>query len=188
MLTTFKSLIYKSPLRQDLVEGVDFVFIRELTGGIYFGKPQGRTEDQNTAYDTCIYTREEIERILKLGFEFAGKRRRKLTVVDKANVLATSRLWREIAQGMIPQYPDVEVEFMFVECGSISDMWTFMNNCANIGVFRMKDLSHNTGLSHNLSIMQIQVSIPLVCLKRLHLLCFVFSDFYVEEGKLDFWF
>jgi 3-isopropylmalate dehydrogenase len=114
-LTTFKSLIHKSPLRQDLVDGADFVCIRELTGGIYFGKPQGRTEDGNTAYDTLIYTREEIERILKVGFDFAGKRNKKLTVVDKANVLASSRLWREVAQQMAPQYPEIEVEYMFVD-------------------------------------------------------------------------
>jgi 3-isopropylmalate dehydrogenase len=114
-LTTFKSLIHKSPLRRDLVEGADFVCIRELTGGIYFGKPQGRSEDGNTAYDTCVYTREEIERILALGFEFAGKRRKKLTVVDKANVLSTSRLWRQIAQEMAPKYPEIEVEYMFVD-------------------------------------------------------------------------
>jgi 3-isopropylmalate dehydrogenase len=89
--------------------------IRELTGGLYFGRPQGRSEDGNTAYDTCIYTREEIERILKLAFDFAGKRRKKLTVVDKANVLATSRLWREIAQELAPAYPDIELEYMFVD-------------------------------------------------------------------------
>ena len=70
-LTTFKSLIHKSPLRTELVDGADFVCIRELTGGIYFGQPQGRSEDGNTAYDTCIYTRSEIVRILELGFEFA---------------------------------------------------------------------------------------------------------------------
>jgi 3-isopropylmalate dehydrogenase len=114
-LTTFKSLIHKSPLRQDLVDGADFVCIRELTGGIYFGKPQGRSEDGNTAYDTCVYQRHEIERILKVGFEFAAKRKKQLTVVDKANVLATSRLWREVAQEMAPQYPDIEVEYMFVD-------------------------------------------------------------------------
>lgn len=114
-LTTFKSLIHKSPLRQDLVEGADFVCIRELTGGIYFGKPQGRSEDGNTAYDTCVYSRDEIERILKVGFEFAEKRNKKLTVVDKANVLATSRLWREVAQQMEPQYPEINVEYMFVD-------------------------------------------------------------------------
>lgn len=89
--------------------------IRELTGGIYFGRPQGRTEDGNTAYDSCVYTREEIERILKLSFEFAMKRRNKLTIVDKANVLATSRLWREIGQEMAPKYPQVEVDYMFVD-------------------------------------------------------------------------
>ncbi len=114
-LTIFKSLIDKSPLKTELVDGADFMCIRELTGGLYFGKPQGRSEDGNTAYDTCIYSREEVERILKMAFEFAGKRRKKLTVVDKANVLATSRLWREIAQELAPSYPDIELEYMFVD-------------------------------------------------------------------------
>ena len=114
-VTIFKSLIGKSPLRTELVDGADFICIRELTGGIYFGRPQGRSEDGNTAYDTCVYTREEIERILKLAFEFAGKRRKKLTVVDKANILATSRMWREIAQEMAPSYPDIELEYMYVD-------------------------------------------------------------------------
>jgi 3-isopropylmalate dehydrogenase len=114
-VTTFPSLIHKSPLKQELVEGADFVNIRELTGGIYFGQPQGRTEDGNTAFDSCVYHRYEIERIAKLAFEFAMKRRKKLTLVDKANVLATSRLWREIVQEMAPQYPEVELEYMFVD-------------------------------------------------------------------------
>lgn len=114
-VVTFPSLLHKSPLRADLVEGADLMCIRELTGGIYFGRPQGRTEDGNTAYDSCVYTREEIERILKLSFEFAMKRRNKLTIVDKANVLATSRLWREIGQEMAPKYPQVEVDYMFVD-------------------------------------------------------------------------
>lgn len=112
---TFPQLIHKSPLRADLVDGADFVCIRELTGGLYFGKPQGRSEDGNTAYDTCVYTREEIERILHLAYKFARERRKKLTIVDKANVIATSRLWRQIGQEMAPQYPDVETEFMFVD-------------------------------------------------------------------------
>ena len=111
----FKNLIDKSPLKTERIEGADFVVLRELTGGIYFGKPQGRSEDGNTAYDTCNYTREEVERILKLGFDLAMKRRKKLTVVDKANVLATSRLWRQITKEMEPQFPDVEVEYMFVD-------------------------------------------------------------------------
>lgn len=114
-VTTFKSLIHKSPLRQDLVEGADFVVVRELTGGIYFGEPRGRSEDGNKAYDTCIYTREEIERIVKLGFEYAGKRNKRLTVVDKANVLASSRLWRETVQEMAPSHKDIEVDYMFVD-------------------------------------------------------------------------
>lgn len=114
-VNTFDSLIHKSPLRTDLVQGADFVVVRELTGGIYFGEPRGRSEDQQTAYDTSIYTRKEVERIVKLGFEYAAKRRKKLTVVDKANVLATSRLWRETVQEMSTRYPDIEVDFMFVD-------------------------------------------------------------------------
>ncbi|NLX65379.1 MAG: 3-isopropylmalate dehydrogenase [Bacteroidales bacterium] len=112
---TFPSLIHKSPLRADLVDGADFVCIRELTGGMYFGRPQGRSEDGNTAYDTCVYTREEVERVLHLAYKFAGQRRKKLTVVDKANVIATSRLWRQIAQEIATQYPDIETDFLFVD-------------------------------------------------------------------------
>ncbi len=111
---TFESLLHKSPLRRDLVEGADFVCIRELTGGIYFGE-KGRKDNGNTAYDTNTYTREEIERILKLGYEFAAKRGKKLTVVDKANVLESSRLWREVAQEMEPDYPEIKTEYMFVD-------------------------------------------------------------------------
>jgi 3-isopropylmalate dehydrogenase len=114
-VTTFPSLIHKSPLRSDLVEGADFVVIRELTGGIYFGEPRGRSENGDTAYDTCIYTREEIDRITRLAFDYARKRNNRLTVVDKANVLATSRLWRETVQEMVPSHPDVEVDYMFVD-------------------------------------------------------------------------
>ncbi|MBZ4676076.1 MAG: leuB [Anaerophaga sp.] len=114
-VATFPSLLHKSPLRADLVEGADFVAIRELTGGIYFGRPQGRSEDGKTAYDTNVYTVEEIERITRLAFDFAMKRRKKLTVVDKANVLATSRLWRETVQAIAPDYPEVDVEYMFVD-------------------------------------------------------------------------
>lgn len=112
---TFPSLIEKSPLRPEIIDGVDFIVIRELTGGIYFGEPRGRSEDGNVAYDTCIYSREEIERILHLAFQYAKKRSGKLTVVDKANVLASSRLWRETAQEMGKEYPDVDLDFMFVD-------------------------------------------------------------------------
>ncbi|MRT93476.1 3-isopropylmalate dehydrogenase [Ancylomarina sp. 16SWW S1-10-2] len=114
-VNTFKSLIHKSPLKLELVDGADFMCIRELTSGMYFGRPQGRSEDGQTAYDTCVYTVEEIERIVRLGFEYAGKRRKKLTIVDKANVLATSRLWREVSQRIEPEFPEIEVEYMFVD-------------------------------------------------------------------------
>ena len=114
-LIMFDSLLDRSPLRRERIEGVDFVCVRELTGGIYFGRPQGRSEDGNTAYDSCVYTRNEIERIVRLGFEMARTRRKHLTVVDKANVLATSRLWREVAKNMAAEYPDITVEYMFVD-------------------------------------------------------------------------
>lgn len=109
------ALLYRSPLREDIVRDADFVFLRELTGGMYFGRPQGRSEDGQTAYDTCVYSVQEIERIVRLAFRYAMDRRRKLTVVDKANVLATSRLWRQTVQQLAPQFPDVEVEYMFVD-------------------------------------------------------------------------
>ena len=109
---TFKCLLHKSPLRAELVEGADFICIRELTGGMYFGE---KYQDNDKAYDTNIYTRPEVERILKVGFEYARKRHHHLTVVDKANVLASSRLWRQIAKEMEPMYPDVKVDYMFVD-------------------------------------------------------------------------
>lgn len=114
-VTTFPALVHRSPLKESVVAGADFICIRELTGGLYFGRPQGRSESGDTAYDTCVYTRAEIERICRLGFDYAARRRHKLTVVDKANVLATSRLWRETAQALSADYPTVEVEYMFVD-------------------------------------------------------------------------
>jgi 3-isopropylmalate dehydrogenase len=113
-VVTFPTLLHKSPLRRDLVEDAEFMCIRELTGGIYFGE-KGRSDDRNMAFDTCTYTRTEVERILKLAFEYAMKRRKHLTIVDKANVLETSRLWREVGQEMAPKYPEVTTEFMFVD-------------------------------------------------------------------------
>ena len=109
---TFECLIHQSPLKEELVRGADFICIRELTGGMYFGE---KYQDNENAYDTNAYTRPEIERILKVAFEYARRRRKHLTVVDKANVLASSRLWRQIAKEMAPQYPDVETDYMFVD-------------------------------------------------------------------------
>ena len=114
-VTTFKSLIHKSPLKTELIEGVDFMVFRELTGGIYFGEPRGRSENGLTAFDTCIYTRAEVERIGRLAFEYARRRAKRLTAVDKANILATSRLWRETIQEIHADFPDVELDFMFVD-------------------------------------------------------------------------
>ena len=111
---TFKSLVDKSPLKTELVDGADFLCIRELTGGMYFGE-KGRKDGGNTAYDTCIYSRAEVERILRLAFDYARRRRKHLTVVDKANVLESSRLWRQIAREMEPEYPDIQVDYMFVD-------------------------------------------------------------------------
>lgn len=114
-VNTFASLIDKSPLKKEIVQGVDIMMIRELTGGIYFGKPQGRSEDGNTAYDSCVYSRYEIERVVKLACEYAMIRSKKLTVVDKANVLATSRLWRETALVIAKEYKELTMDFMFVD-------------------------------------------------------------------------
>lgn len=111
---TFPSLLEKSPLKRERIEGTDLVFIRELTGGIYFGE-RGRKDDGNTAFDTCTYTREEIQRLAKMGFELAQKRQKKLCCVDKANVLESSRLWRETVQAMEADYPDVGVSYEFVD-------------------------------------------------------------------------
>lgn len=113
---TFDCLIHKSPLKDELVRGADFVCIRELTGGMYFGE---KKEGNDYAYDTNAYSRAEVERILKVAYEYAERRRKHLTVVDKANVLASSRLWRKVAQEMAPQHPDVTTDFMYVDNASM---------------------------------------------------------------------
>ena len=111
---TFPSLLDKSPLKKERIEGTDLVFLRELTGGIYFGE-RGRKDDGNTAFDTCTYTRAEVIRIAKKGFELAMTRSKRLCCVDKANVLESSRLWRETVQAMEKDYPEVEVAYEFVD-------------------------------------------------------------------------
>jgi 3-isopropylmalate dehydrogenase len=113
-VTTYPSLHHLSPLKTKNIEGVDFVIFRELTGGIYFGKKE-LSEDKNRASDDCVYTREEIERVAHLAFQYAQQRRKKLTLVDKANVLETSRLWRKVIQEIATQYSDVAVDFLFVD-------------------------------------------------------------------------
>lgn len=111
-IETFDCLIHKSPLKDELVRGADFVCIRELTGGMYFGE---KYQDNDKAYDTNAYTRPEIERILEEAYKYAERRRKHLTVVDKANVLASSRLWRQVAKEMAVKHPEVETDYMFVD-------------------------------------------------------------------------
>jgi 3-isopropylmalate dehydrogenase len=111
-VATYPTLLHLSPLREEKVLDVDLVIIRELTGGIYFGE-KGREGDR--AFDTCVYSVGEIERIAHLAFQQAQRRRGKLTLVDKANVLETSRLWREVCGAIAKQYPEVEFEAMFVD-------------------------------------------------------------------------
>ncbi len=111
---TFPSLIDKSPLKRERIEGTDLIILRELTGGIYFGE-RGRKDNGDTAFDTMTYHRFEIQRLAKKGFEMAMKRSRRLCCVDKANVLESSRLWRETVQAMEKDYPEVEVSYEFVD-------------------------------------------------------------------------
>jgi len=111
---TFPSLLDKSPLKRERIEGTDLVFLRELTGGIYFGE-KGRRDGGETAFDNCVYTRAEVQRLAKRGFELAMTRGKRLCCVDKANVLETSRLWRETVQAMEKDYPEVEVSYEFVD-------------------------------------------------------------------------
>lgn len=111
---TFPSLIDKSPLKRERIQGTDLVFLRELTGGIYFGE-KGRKENGDVAFDNCVYSRAEVTRLAKKGFEMAMSRSKKLCCVDKANVLETSRLWRETVQAMEKDYPEVTVSYEFVD-------------------------------------------------------------------------
>jgi 3-isopropylmalate dehydrogenase len=113
-VTTYTSLHYLSPLKNKNLEGVDFVIFRELTGGIYFGKKE-MNEEKTFAIDECTYSKEEIERVSRLAFEYAQKRRKKITLVDKANVLETSRLWRKVVQNIAVEYADVKLDFLFVD-------------------------------------------------------------------------
>ena len=115
---TFPALLHRSPIKREIVENSDFVVVRELTGGMYFGM-KGRTEDGKTAFDTNTYSTYEIERILKTAFDLAASRRKKVTVVDKANILATSRLWRETAIRISQDYPDIDTDYMFVDNASM---------------------------------------------------------------------
>jgi 3-isopropylmalate dehydrogenase len=116
------SLATASPLRPDLVEGVDMLIVRELTGGLYFGERREAYDgpDGRAAYDTLTYTEAEIARVTRLAFELARGRRKLLTSVDKANVLATGRLWRSVVESVAPEYPDVTLEHRLVDSTAMS--------------------------------------------------------------------
>jgi len=114
---TVPELLPASPLRREILEGVDLVVVRELTGGIYFGRPSERrtTPEGRAAVDTMVYTEQEVARLVRAAFALARQRRRRLTSVDKANILATSRLWREVAHEVAREYPDVAYEDVLVD-------------------------------------------------------------------------
>lgn len=113
-VAAYKELLHLSPLQTERIKGVDMLIVRELTGGIYFGK-RGRNAAGDEAFDTCSYSRMEIERICKIAFAEAAARRKKLHLVDKANVLETSRLWREVVREMAADHPEIDVQYMFVD-------------------------------------------------------------------------
>ena len=115
---TYEALVDFSPIKKNIISGTNFVVFRELTGGIYFGE-KGISDDRSNAFDTCSYDINEIERISHLAFKEAQKRKKKLTLIDKANVLATSRLWREVVQNISKNYPDVTVSSLFVDNASM---------------------------------------------------------------------
>ena len=117
----FPMLVNSTTLKPEVVEGVDMVVVRELTGGLYFGKPKKRwtTAKGRKAVDSMLYSEQEIERIVRVGFELARQRRKKLVSVDKANVLESSRLWRTVAAEVHANYPDVELENMLVDACSM---------------------------------------------------------------------
>ena len=113
-IKTYNALLDYSPIKKNIIEGTDFIVFRELTGGIYFGK-KGKSKSGNSAYDTCSYSKDEILRVSHLAFKEASKRKNKLTLVDKANVLSTSKLWRETIKSLEKNYSSVEVSYLFVD-------------------------------------------------------------------------
>ncbi len=111
----YPALEASSPLRPEILAGADILFVRELLGGLYFGQPRAWNRDTNEAHNTMRYTRDEVVRVARVAFDLAGRRRRKLTSVDKANVLETSQLWRATVTELAPEYPDVTLEHQLVD-------------------------------------------------------------------------
>jgi 3-isopropylmalate dehydrogenase len=115
-VTAIPALLDSSPLKREVVDGVDVLIVRELTGGVYFGEKE---EGEERASDHCVYTREEIERVARVAFEAAKRRKRRVTSVDKANVMATSRLWRKVVSGVAEDYPEVELDHVLVDAAAM---------------------------------------------------------------------
>jgi 3-isopropylmalate dehydrogenase len=115
-VTAIPALLDSSPLKREVVDGVDVLIVRELTGGVYFGEKE---EGEERASDHCVYTREEVERVARVAFEAAKRRKRRVTSVDKANVMATSRLWRKVVSGVAEDYPEVELDHVLVDAAAM---------------------------------------------------------------------
>jgi 3-isopropylmalate dehydrogenase len=115
-VTAIPALLDASPLKSEVVDGVDVLIVRELTGGVYFGEKE---EGEEMASDHCVYTREEIERVARVAFEAAKRRKRRVTSVDKANVMATSRLWRKVVSEVAEDYPEVELDHVLVDAAAM---------------------------------------------------------------------
>jgi 3-isopropylmalate dehydrogenase len=115
-VTAIPALLDTSPLKREVVDGVDVLIVRELTGGVYFGEKE---EGEERASDHCVYTREEIERVARVAFEAAKRRKRRITSVDKANVMATSRLWRKVVSEVAEDYPEVELDHVLVDAAAM---------------------------------------------------------------------
>jgi 3-isopropylmalate dehydrogenase len=139
----YPELNNSTPLKPDIVKGTDFVVIRELTGGLYFGRPkrQWTTSRGRRAVDSMVYSEQEIDRIVRVGFEMARKRRKKLTSVDKANVLQSSRLWRQVTIELSREYPDIELDHMLVDTCSMR----FIQNPTYFDVIITDEASTLTG-------------------------------------------
>lgn len=115
----FKELTVNSPLRPEITDGTDILFVRELLGGLYFGKPRGWNKEKGEAFNTMFYTRDEVARVARASFQLAQKRRKLLTSVDKANVLEVSQLWRATVEEVATEFPDVTLEHQYVDAMSM---------------------------------------------------------------------
>jgi 3-isopropylmalate dehydrogenase len=116
----YKQLLHASTIKPEVIEDVDLMVVRELTGGLYFGeRGRKKVRGEDAAYDTMFYTEGEVERVVRVAFELARNRRRKVTSIDKANVLESSRLWREVATRVAEDYPEIEFESMYVDIAAM---------------------------------------------------------------------